>query len=89
MALLTQEQAEAIYNIAEITKYTMDSDPTKGSWIVVAEYEGYSYNYTADQDVLAMNATDQQVKDKFIEIAKTNEYKGILETYTETTVNKV
>ena len=89
MALITEPQAQALYSASIITKITQDSDPTKGTWEVLTSLDGFDYTYEADETVLAMNATDQQVKDKFIEIAQTEEYKGVAETYTETIVNKV
>ena len=89
MALITLQQAEDMYDIAKIFKVTQDSDPTIGHWAISFNYDGFPYSYDADYTVLPMDATDQEIKDKFIEIAQTQEYKGVFVAQTQSEVNKV
>ena len=89
MALLTQAQADQAYLISHIEKKVEDSDPTKGIWVVYFTLDGEEYTYGAKEDELPMNATDQQIKAKFIEIALISEYKGVGKTYTTSVVNKI
>jgi len=89
MTLFTEEQAIAAYEIADIVRSLDDSGNGEGIWEIIFVMDGRPYVYSADQNALPMDATDQEIKDKFIEIAQTREYKGPLKTFTVSQVSKV
>lgn len=66
MAKFTDEQADAAYADCIIKKRTENNSPDKGCRHVVFKINEEDFHIDIESDVLAMNATSEQVKTYFI-----------------------